>query len=434
MTRPLGVLGLALMMGAPAYAAKKAEVAVVGLHVAGTDDAQAVAASEQLTAALDKSGSLEVVEPGEVRARLAGREELVIEGTFLGPGRQMLEEGRVLYDRADFESAIPVLEDSVDALRAGLPGAKDSKDLIEALLLLGLAQAGIGELDAARGAYKQVVVLDQNRRLDPVRYAPKIVALFDEVREQVLSLPRAAIVVQAPDGEHEVFIDGRSVGNAPTTVKDLPSGTHYLLVVGSKGEREFARIDLSPGAKQTYLATLAGRSLGEPGKDKAAREHQTRLLYESLGEYIATPLVLLGGELGDGRVAVQLYEPRTETFSRAVVGDGGGDPVGAMVDLTPTLAAYVTEDGTLRSDRTSPDVASLDLSTNALLASMLLDPEPIVKEVNVGGGGAPWYLWAGVAAVAGGGAAAAVLLTQDSGGTDDPVDPNQGTVLVGPFP
>ena len=45
----------------------------------------------------------------------------------------------------------------------------------------------------------------------------------------------AAIAVQAPEGEHEVFIDGRSVGNAPTTVKDLPSGTHYLLVVGSKG-------------------------------------------------------------------------------------------------------------------------------------------------------------------------------------------------------
>lgn len=434
MTRHLGVLGLVLAAGGPALAGKKAEVAVVGLHVSGTDDAASVAASEQISAALDKTGSLEVVEPGEVRARLSGREELVIDGTFLGPGRAMLEEGRVLYERAEFESAIPVLEDAVDALRAGLPGSKDSKDLIEALLLLGLAQAGIGELDAARAAYKQVATLDPNRRLDPVRYAPKIVALFDEVRDQVLSLPKASLQVQGPGGEHEVYVDGRSIGTAPVTERNLPPGTHYLLVVGSEGQREFAVVELSPGAKETYLATLAGRTLGEPGDDEDEREQQTRLLYESLGEYIDTPLVLLGGEIGGGRVAVQLYEARTETFSRAVEADAGADPVGAMVDLTPTLANYITEDGTLRADRTSPDVAPLDLSANPLLASMLLDPEPIVQEVQVSGG-APWYLWAGVATVAAGGAATtAYLLTQDEGPGSEPVDPDQGTIVVGPMP
>ncbi len=434
MFRHLGVVAIALSMSGSALAAKKAEVAVVGLHISGADDEQAISAAEQLTEALDRTGSVDVVEAGEVRARLSGREDLVIEGTFLGPGRAMLDEGQVLYERADFENAIPVLDDAVAALRAGLPGAKDSKDLIEALLLLGLAQAGIGELDAARAAYKQVAVLDSSRRLDPVRYAPKIVALFDEVREQVASLPTANLSVQGPDGEHEVFVDGRSVGNAPLVVKDLPPGTHYVLVVGSEGQREFAEVELNPGSKQTYLATLAGRSLGQPGEDADAREQQTRLLYESLGEFVATPLVFIGGETGSGQVAVQLYEPRTESFSRVVTADAGGDPVSAMVDLCPTLAQYITDDGNLRADRTAPDVVSLDLSTNPLLASMLLDPEPIVQEVRVAGGGAPWFVWAGVAALAAGGAATAAVLLMDEGDGSEPVDPDQGTVVVGPMP
>jgi len=423
---------LALMCGTAE--AKKAEVAVVGLHISGVDADSAVSAAEQMVDALDRTGRIEVVAPGEVRARLSGREELVIEGTFLGPGRNMLEEGRVLYERADFESAISVLNDAVAALRDGLPGATESKDLIDALLLLGLANAGVGELDSARAAYKQVIVLDPSRRIDPVNYAPKIVALFDEVREQVLALPTGSIEVSGPPGELKVFVDGRRVDDATGRIKDLPAGTHYLLVVGEQGRREFASIELAPGEDKSYLATLAGTSIGQPGDEAGQRSQQTSLLYSAVGDFVETPLVLMGGEVGDGKVSLQLYEPRTETFSRAVTADAGGDPLGALLDLSPTLANYVTDDGLLRTDRVSPQVSSLDISTNMLLASILLDPEPIVQIETVSAG-PPWYLWAGVAALAAGGAAAAVVVFgPDSTGPAEPVDPDQGTVVIGPMP
>ena len=120
-------------------------------------------------------------------------------------------------------------------------------------------------------------------------------------------------------------------------------------------------------------------------------------------------------------------------FSKAVTAQGYGDPVGSLLDLVPVLAGYVSEQGTLRADRVSPRVIGLDVSANPLLASMLLDPEPIVETVTVTRK-TPWFVWAGVASLAAGGAGtAAYLLTRGSNPGDDPQTVT-GVIVVGPMP
>lgn len=421
--------GVALIVSNEASAARRIEVAVVGLHVDSADDAAAIAAADRLAAALEGTGKIDVVPPGEVRGRITGREALIVEGTFLGPGRAALAEGRVLYERADFESAIPVLESAVSQLRDGMAGASDSKDLIDALVLLGLAHASIGDQEEAREAFRSVVVLEPSRQLDRVNYPPKMVSLFEEVRASVRGQPVAVLVVQAAEPEAEVYVDGRLEGKAPVTVEDLPAGAHMVLVRGKEGKRSFARLELAAGAREVYQAPLEGRSLAEAGETDSERARQVRQLYTSLGAHVATGIVVIGGELPSGQVALQLYETRTGNFSQMLSAPTGQDPVSAILDLVPSATAYLTEEGTLRTDRVSTSVTPLDVDDNALLSSILLDPVPIVETVTVTRG-LPWYVWAGVAAVAGGGAAtAAVLLT-----APDPEDPNQGTIIVGPIP
>jgi len=209
-----------------------------------------------------------------------------------------------------------------------------------------------------------------------------------------------------------------------------------VLVVGDQGRRSFTRLDLPGGKKLTYEAALQERSLAEPGATDAERAHQVALLYRSLGNTVHTSLVLLGGETGDREVTVQLYEPHTGNFSKMVSASEGDDPVSAITDLLPTLAHYVTDQGTLRTDRVSHDVAPLDLSDNILLASMLLDPDPIVETVTVTRG-PPWYLWAGVATLAAGGAAGVVAAvaggSTQGGGGGQTEDPDQGVIIIGPF-
>lgn len=423
------LVSLALLSSTDALAARKPEVAVVGLHVAATTDEAALDAATALAEALEQSGRLDAIAPGEVRGRLSGREALVVEGIFLGPGRAALAEGRVLYERADFENAIPVLDRAAQALQDGMAGATSSRELIEALLLLGLAHASIGEPDAARAAFKRAVVLDATRQLDAVNYPPKMVGMFNEVRLAVLALPGATLNVTAAEDGATVYVDGVERGAAPARVDGLPPGVHYVLVQGQDGRRSFSRVELSPGERLGYQAPLDKRALVGVGGVETERSRQVRQLYTSLGTHVATGLVLLGGELEDGRVALQLYETRTGNFSRILRLGAGDDPVAAAIELIPELAGFVTDAGTLDPDKVAGQVASLDIDDNTLLSGLLLDPEPIVEIVTVTRG-LPWYVWSGIALVAAGGAATTALILAPDPEVPDPVDPDQGTIIV----
>ena len=412
-----GLLGLLWMGDANA---RSAEVAIIGAHLPELSDEQAQRAAEALVEAVGELRVLDPVEPGRVRGRLAGREALVVEGIFLEQGRAMLEEGRVLYDRAEFESAVSVLEEAVSALEDGLAGSAESKDLIDALLILGLAHAALGEEPAARRAFDRVVVLEPERELDRVNYPPKIVKLFNEVRSMTLAQPRSSLTVSGSNSS--VWVDGRSQGVAPVQLDDLLPGTHYVLVQDDAGRRDFTVLELVADGAETFRAELSERMIAPTAEDDLGLREQTALLYRSLGEHIDTDLILLAGDIGGGEVGLQLYEPRTGNFSELIRRSAGDDPVASLVLASALLTPYVSDAGTLKADLVSSQVAGLDINANPLLASMLLDPEPIVETIVERG--TPWYIWAGAGAVVAGGAAgAAVFLTRD-------VDDSTGTILV----
>ena len=173
--------------------------------------------------------------------------------------------------------------------------------------------------------------------------------------------------------------------------------------------------------------------------DPVGRAVQTSELYKALGEYGETGLFLVGGVTED-RVSLCLYAPRSDTFSKALTAEAGDDPAGAMLDLVPSLASYLTDAGGIRTDRVSPQVPGLDISANPVLTSLLFEPRdaPVVSAVEGGGedesGGARWLLWAGAGAVAAGGATAAVLLLTGEEDTPTPTNEGGGTVVFGPIP
>lgn len=423
-------VALGSLFGAPALAARGTEIAVLGVHVEGQSNDEARENADRLVGALDKAGSVVAVPPREMRARLAGREPLVVEGAFLGSGRDRLEDGRRLYEEADLEAAIAVLEEAADALTAGLAIAPDTKDLVDALVLLGLSHLFTGDGDAASRVLERVATLDPIRELDPVNYPPKAVGFFTEVRRRVLDAREAELFVEMP-GDAELFVDGRP---SLSTVVKLPPGVHYVFVEGAGGRRASERIVLEEGAQERLKVRMHTASLAKAGSTLVARAEQTKRLYTSLGRHAGTGLLLVAGETPDHAVALQLYEPRTGNFSKAVTAESGGDPMGSLVDLVPVLAAYVGEQGTLRTDRVSPRTVALDVAANPLLASMLLDPEAMVETVTVTRN-APWFVWAGVTAVAAGGAAtAALLLTRETGASPDDGQKPTGVIVVGPVP
>jgi len=413
---------LAWLLMSPDAVARDAEVVVVAAHLPSLNDDSARKLSADLTATVDGLENLEAVSAGELRSRIAGREALVVEGVFLSPGRRALEEGRVLYDRGEFESAVPVLQGAADALRAGLAGAGDSKDLIDTLLLLGLANTALGEDDAVADAFSQVIVLEPQRQLDRFNYAPKIVNAFNTLRDSVLAGPRASLTISSPDGAR-LFVDGRPVDRTErsTTISDLLPGKHYVLIQAEDGRRSFDVVDLSTAA--TVRTDLDKRRIAPTAEGADGRSQQTAQLYRSLGEYADTALILLAGETAPGTVGVQLYEPRTGNLSRLEeVEVANRDALAALQSGVRRLDAYVS-DGSLKVDFLQLGAAPLDVNANPLLLSLLLDPEPIVDTVTTTR--TPWYIWAGAGTLAVGGAAGAALLLSDGPGSS-----STGTVVV----
>lgn len=413
----------------PAYAGATPKAYVVGLHVPGLLGDASGDAAEALAKALDATGKVDALDPSETSRVIAGRETLILDGYALGPGQKRLQEGRVLYDRAEPDQAIPVLQDAVDQLANGLAVSTDVRSLHEALMLLGVCHVGLGDDASARAAFQRSAILDPSRELDAVNYPPSVVSLFNDVRTSVARASPARLTVRAST-DAELFIDGHSRGPVADASIALVPGTHYVLVRSANGASHFEEVVADAGGTATVDALLSERSVGPAAESVPSRSRQTRDLYTAVGTYATGGLVVFGGMLPSGQVALQLYSPTSGNFSKMLTGDAGEDPVGAIVDLAPALAAYISDNGDVRSDRVSAQVAALDVSENDVLAGLLYDPPDNTGSVVVERSGPKWYVWAGLGAVVAGGGAAVTAAALGGGATE----PGGGTVTFGPIP
>ncbi|MDP2310347.1 MAG: hypothetical protein Q8P18_30300 [Pseudomonadota bacterium] len=405
------------------------EMVVVGAHLPGLTGKAADVAAVRLAEALDATGKVNGLTPAEVSAHLAGREDLILDAFALGPGRDALREGKILYDRAQPDQAIPVLEQATRLLAAGLASSTDVSHLHEALTLLGLAQAGLGNEAAARLAFRRSVTLNPSRQLDAVNYPPQIVALYGQVRSAAVGESSASLTVLAP-GDASMWVDGRQTPPGEVTV--VP-GEHYVLIRGADGSTAFETLVLDPGEKKSLAPVLSARAIGRAASDAPGRSRQTRDLYRSLGQFTDRDPVLVVGVTSTGEVALQVYAPASGNFSRALTADAGSDPISALLSLVPAAVGFLSESGDIKSDRVSPQVIALDVSSNAVLDQLLFQTAPaaaapgvVTKERK----GAPWYLWAGLGALAAGGGATAAILVAN--GADTAKD--DGTITFGPIP
>lgn len=407
-----------------------AEVAVVGLHVDRLTPAAAQEASDKVVEALAEGGKVKVIEPDALGKRIAGTEQYILDAYALGSARDRVKEAQVLYDRAELDQVVPLLDEVVEDLGVGLAYATNARDLRDALVLQGMALQGMGNADGARGAFRRAATLDVSAELDPVNYPPAVVALYEDVRTQLQALTPATLNVSAST-EATVSLDGRTLGTAPIKGLELVPGEHYLLVRAPDGAASFNVLDVSAGQQVVRNELLERHGVGEAKADASGRSKQTKELYKAVGSYTKGTILLLAGTTPTG-VAVQLYSPSSGNFSRALTSEAGDDPVAAICDLVPSVASFIGDNGDIRADKVSPQVVPLDIGANDTLARLLFEekkPETIVIREGAKKG-VPWWVWAGTGAVvAGGGAAVAVVLL-----TQEPETTDNGTITVGPVP
>ena len=429
---------LSLCDASLAWAAEQPDVLVVGVHLPGVVGDAAGVAAERIEAALDEKGTVEARSPKEVSKLLRGRESIVLETFALGPGRERLKEAQLLYDRAQVEEAGPVAEEAVALLQRGMAVSTTTRELLDAEILLGMIRIALGDEKGASSVFRKAATLDLDRELDAVNHPPHVIELYNGARADVAKKSPARVSVQTSVGA-TVFVDGNEIGAAPIDSLRLVPGEHYVLVRAAGGAARFEAITITPGEERIVDVALETQALGTAEEDNPGRSRQVKDLYRALGEYDDKRAVLIAGELPTGQVGVQLYSPISGNFSRALTADPGDDPVGALVDLVPTVGGYLAENGDIRADRVGAQVLPLDIGSNVVLAGILFDPpsqdEGTGPVTVVEKKGVPWWVWAGTGVVvAGAGATVAVVLTADQTVEPDPTETDQGSIVFGPMP
>lgn len=192
------------------------------------------------------------------------------------------------YENLDFRQTITLAQRSLaERLTAG--------DRARAYELLGFAYSGIDSLLRAVDAFKQLIVLDPDRQLDPRRISPKVTSSFQLALAQVLVIrglavdsaefvagqgfvpvrytvtSPARVRVRAVSGRTTVLVDS-SVATGLVNLRwtaqlpngdPVPAGDYLIVVEATAGQNSFSasrRVRVTRGAVDTlpHLTSLPG--------------------------------------------------------------------------------------------------------------------------------------------------------------------------------
>jgi hypothetical protein len=92
----------------------------------------------------------------------------------LAQGVRQVREG-------DFEGAVATLESVVRRLSSA---PERSRDLVQAYVNLGVAYVALDQRDLARSRFGEALARDRNLKLSAAEYSPKVLAVFEEARQQ----------------------------------------------------------------------------------------------------------------------------------------------------------------------------------------------------------------------------------------------------------
>jgi len=363
------LLGILALPGA-SLAASLPTVAVVGLHQEGLTPDQQRHATDDIAAAIDDTGffrarTLDMLEPV-----LQGRQEIVLEEAFLGPGRALLDDGRLLYNQAQPDEAIPVLEDAVETLRLAMATATSTRDLWEAWFLLGAARSDAGKAAEAREAFEAAVAVNPVRTADAARFPPSLVERYEAIRKEREQLA-SVLTVEADERDTSIWLNGSPRGTVPLEVDDVVPGENYIHARSPHGFFAYEAITVPEAGRKAVSLRLGEPTLGLPADSRAARQRQVSGLYRALGHYAGVDLVLLAGTIDD-QLVLQLYSPRTNGFSEPLSIPYGGVASDEAVEALSELLAGVRDDATFEEDNRAALAAPLDVGANHFLARMLI--------------------------------------------------------------
>ena len=240
--------------------------------------------------------------------------------------KRLLQLGITNYGLARFEA-------SFEALSQARKATTDAKILARVHLYVGLNLAAKKDSRAGQ-AFTRALTLDPTLELDAADHRPRLVRLFQQIRESL----RGNLEVRCNRAGVQVEVNGEARGSAPVTLR-LPIGRHRVVVRDSRGQHSVTRqvvvgpdknvqlwLRLNPRKARpprriwTWVAAGSAAVAGSVGLGFAISSNQTYSEWEE------------AWERHDPRIKeLQSSVRRQETVANVMFGVAGALAIGAAV-------------------------------------------------------------------------------------------------------
>jgi hypothetical protein len=201
-----------------------------------------------------------------------------------------------------------------EATKTGADGLS-AADLSDLLIYRALAYTEQGDAARAWDDFVRAAVLDPSRKLDPVRFSPRVVESFGRAAKSVLATPPATLAVTLPE-RCGVIVDGRDAsGQRALTVM---RGEHYLRAV-CPGRERYGAVVLVAAERQEVAPALRARPTADAAAARAmARDRGIgRVVWSTVGGGLVT-LQLYAGNAARPRASVAVKLAGEVAIARAL--------------------------------------------------------------------------------------------------------------------
>lgn len=215
--------------------------------------------------------------------------------------QRLLDAAQGQFYEGQFSRATQTLDDALKEISRLPLGETRWKLYVSAQLLHGVNYRSQGrakdkESDAA---FRNVLRIEPQYKLDPAYYAPSIRQAFEKVRRELANSRKVKLSVKSTLPASEVYLDGFKVGQTPLAI-NMPAGAYDLALV--KGDAvSFPRQIQVSGPETPVLIDLAyeGSVTASPFPCLAAQENDDKTFGHA---------IRLGGTLGVEEVIVVKLE------------------------------------------------------------------------------------------------------------------------------
>ncbi len=132
----------------------------------------------------------------------------------------------------EYSMLIESWQQIIDTYEENFDNLKTMQPLFEAYVNKAYYE-GLDEMDdEAKADIKTAISIGRNFTFDPKGFSPRFLVKYKRERKRSKKKSKATITLNAPS-DHELIIDGISMGNAPVKVTELTYGKHFVVVLDS---------------------------------------------------------------------------------------------------------------------------------------------------------------------------------------------------------